>query len=57
MEVGDLALHNGKRHALHGLGDVVEQPVPLLRREQPEKVAGLRVIVVAVAVIVAVRIA
>src|SRR3954471_781403 len=57
IEVHDLPLNDVERNAVHRRLDVVEQLVLLLRRHQPEKIAGLTVIIVAVAVIVAVGIA
>ena len=56
-EMGDLALDDFNRHALHGLGDVVHQPGPLFGIHQPEQVAGLGVIVVAFTMVVVVRVA
>src|ERR1700730_12870859 len=44
------------RHTLHRRGDVVEQALLLLSVEQAEQVAGLRIVVVPVAVVVAVGI-
>src|SRR6266404_4706816 len=40
------------RHALHRRGDVVEQALLLLGAERPEQAAGLRVVVIPVAVVV-----
>src|SRR5258705_4062916 len=57
LEVHCLPLDDVERNAVDRRLDVVEQLVLLLRRHQPEEIAGLTVIIVAVAVIVAVGIA
>src|SRR4030088_497007 len=57
VAVPDLPLDDLDRYAVHRRLVVVEQLVLLLRRHQPEEIAGLPVIIVAVAVIVAVGIA
>jgi hypothetical protein len=52
--VGDLAAADRLRHALYRGGDRVHRRLALRRAHQPEQVAGLRIVVVAGAVVVAV---
>src|ERR1700674_5014478 len=52
-EMAELTLGYLNRHALHGLGDVVYQPLLRFLADQAEQVAGLPIIVVAVAMVVA----
>src|ERR1043165_2831665 len=53
-EVRDLAREDFLRHAAHGRGEVVEEAFAVRGVEEAEEVAGLRVVVVAEAVVVAV---
>ena len=52
-----LALDDELGHALHCIGDVGEEPGLLADIEQVEQRTGLAVVVVALAVVVAVRVA
>ena len=51
-----LAAQDVRRNALHCFGNVVEQALSLLNIEKPEQIAGLGVVVVAGAVVVAARV-
>src|SRR5229473_1164516 len=57
VEMRDLALDDLRRHAIHRGLDVVEQLFLLIGAHQPEQVADLTVIVVAVPMVVAVGVA
>src|SRR5258707_1112410 len=54
VEVHDLALDDLDRNALHRLGDIVHKAPLRLRTDEAEQIAGLTVIVISVAVIVAI---
>ena len=57
VAVDDLPLHDLDRHAFHRYLVVLEELLLLVGRHEPEQVARLTIIVVAVAVIVAVGVA
>src|SRR6201988_393317 len=54
VAVGDLPLDDLNRHALHCCLVILEQLLLLVGAHQPEQVAGLTIVVIAVAVIIAV---
>ncbi len=54
-EMAELAQLDLARHRRHVAGDVAEKQLPFFRGQQAEEVAGLRVVVVADAVVVARR--
>ena len=55
--MANLAADDLDGHAAHGVGDVVHEPLALLVIEQTEEIAGLGVVVIADAMIVALGIA
>jgi hypothetical protein len=52
-EMAKLTLDDFNRHAPHGLSDVFHQPLLRLLADEPEQVADLPIIVIAVAMVVA----
>src|SRR5882757_6023530 len=57
IEMRHLSLDDLGRHAIHRGLDVVEQLLLLIGAHQPKQVAGLTVVVIAVAMVVAVGVA